>query len=150
MAKTHLLQAVLSAAMLAAVPALAQTNTETGATGAGGAANNPTAMPSTTGGSSSADTMTPGMKPMRSHHAGMEDHATHRSAMMHSGERMHGRSSQSAAVDQLNDQSYQAARNGQAFNGTNATDGSSTMPQGGSGSMNDMSGGSMSGGSNSK
>jgi hypothetical protein len=134
MANMRLLQACGVAAMLAAAPAFAQTNTETGSTGAGGTPNNPTAheaMPMGTGS-----------------HTGMGDHATHRSAMRHSGDRMHGMQSQSATVDQLNEQSYQAARNGQPFSG--GPSGGGAMAPGGSGSMNDMSGGSMSGGSNSK
>jgi hypothetical protein len=83
----------------------------------------------------------------------------HRSAMgTHSRHMMSSSrtdTSQNAAVDQLNDQSLRAARQGQAFNATgggmqgggssgtmNDTSGSMNNP---SGSMNDMSGGSMSG-----
>jgi hypothetical protein len=67
----------------------------------------------------------------------------HRSAMNgHQMGAMHGRSdtSQNAAVDQLNDQSYQAAQSGQAFS---AADNSSSgaMAPGGSGRMNGMSSG---------
>ena len=56
---------------------------------------------------------------------------------------MHARNggSQNGEVDRLNDQSYQAARSGQAFNGS--APGDMSTPSG-SGSMNDMSGGSMS------
>lgn len=136
MATTRLLQAACAAAILAAMPAFAQTNTETGSTGTGGMPKNPTAhetMPNTM----------PGHKSMGSH-AGMEDHMTHRSAMTHTGSELRRGAGQSAAVDQLNEQSYQAARNGQGFNGTNAT---GTMAPSGSGSMNDTSGGSMSGSS---
>jgi hypothetical protein len=47
MAKTRLLGAICTVAMLAGAPAFAQTNTPTGDTGAGGAPNNPTNAPTT-------------------------------------------------------------------------------------------------------
>lgn len=62
----------------------------------------------------------------------------HRSTMMHGK----ADTSQDSSVDQLNEQSLQAARSGQAFN---AGGSGNTSMQGGSGSMNDMSGGSMTG-----
>ena len=46
---------------------------------------------------------------------------------------------QNAAVDQLNEQSYQAAQNGQAFSATD-NGSSGTMAPSGSGRMNGMSG----------
>jgi hypothetical protein len=148
MAKTRLLQAVCTVAILAAAPAFAQTNMPTGDTAAGGAANNPTAheaMPNST--MAPADRMgspNGSMGGMGSH-AAMDNHSTHRTAMAHTPGAMHGRSdaSQDAAVDQLNEQSFQAARSGQAYNGGGS--GGMTAP-GGSGSMNDMHGGSMPGG----
>jgi hypothetical protein len=143
MANTCLLQAVCTVAILAAVPAFAQTNMPTGDIAAGGAANNPTAheaMPN--GNMAPADRMgSPhGSMGGTGSHAGMDRHSDHRAAMA----AMHGRSEASpdAAVDQLNEQSYQAARSGQAFNGTGS--GTMTAPSG-SRSMNDMRGGSMSG-----
>jgi hypothetical protein len=143
MANTRLLQAVCTVAILAAVPAFAQTNMPTGDIAAGGAANNPTAheaMPN--GNMAPADRMgSPhGSMGGMSSHAGMDRHSEHRAAMT----AMHGQSetSQNAAVDQLNERSYQAAHSGQAFNGTGSD--MTTAPSG-SRSMNDMHGGSMSG-----
>jgi hypothetical protein len=145
MANARLLQAVCTVALLAAAPAFAQqTTTQPGDTGAG----NPVAptpprpraqsnmapaekMDSTSGGSSSAA-------------AG--SHSTHHAAMMgHSGGGMHARtdSSQNSAVDQLNDQSFQAAQRGQSFSSSDTGTSGSMMPAG-SGSMGGMSGGSSS------
>jgi hypothetical protein len=142
MANTRLLQAVCTAAIFAAAPALAQTNMPTGETGAGGAPNAPTThetMPSGT--MAPADQMT---SPHRS--MGGLDHSAHRAAMGHRSGAMHGKTSESeeVAVDRLNAQSFQAARSGQAFDGSGS--GAMTAPDG-SGSMNDMHGGSMSGSS---
>jgi hypothetical protein len=134
MAKTGLLPAVCSIAILAASPAFAQTNMPTGDAPAG-APNNRT-MPMTP-----ADKMGASHGPMgeMGSHPEMDRHSGHRVAMG----AMHGRSeaSQNAAVDQLNEQSYQAARSGQAFNGVGS--GAVTAPSA-SGRMNDMQGGSMS------
>ncbi len=118
MANTRLLQAICTVAMLAAAPAIAQTDTAPASTGAGNSVNAPT-------GSGSSGTMA-----THSHHSAMAGH---------SGKMMHGRSdaSQDAAVNQLNDQSYQAAQRGQAFGASNM--GSSGMTSGG---MNGMSSGS--------
>ena len=81
-------------------------------------------------------------------------HSTHHSAMAHPGHMMHsgkGDSSQDAAVEDLNNKSYQAAQNGSAMAAGGSDKGSSgSMKSGGTGSMNDMSGGSMTGGSPSK
>lgn len=146
MAKLKLVQAACAVALLASAPAFAQSNTEVGATGQGGGAVNPTAhetMPSNTGGTSmSGDkgNMMPahGMNASGSQ-AAMDSHSTHRAAMGHMHGMMHGRNdrSQDAAVDQLNEQSYQAAQNGQAFNGSTMS--GSTAPAG-SGGMKGMSG----------
>jgi hypothetical protein len=108
MANARLLQAVCTVAMLAAAPAIAQTDTAPASTGAGSSGT-------------------------------MSTHS-HRSAMAgHSTKMMHGKSdsSQDAAVNQLNDQSYQAAQRGQAFGTSNMGSGGMT-----SGSMNGMPGGS--------
>ena len=131
MAKMRLLNVACTVAMLAAAPAFAQSNTETGSTGAGGTAVNPTAHEAMSG---SSDSMSGGRS-----HAGM-GHSMHRH-MGHNAVGMHDRTSQDMSADQLNEKSYQAARTGQPFSS------GGTMAPGGSGGMNDMSGGSMSGGS---
>jgi hypothetical protein len=140
MAHTRLLQTVSTVAILAAAPAFAQTNMPPANmpardTAAGGAPNNPTAQQAMPNGNMApADRMG---SPDRSM-GGMGSHAamdrSHRTAMA-----MHMRSdtSQSAAVDRLNEQSYQAARSGQAFNGTGAGSGMTAVP-GGPGRMMDM------------
>jgi hypothetical protein len=146
MSKTRLLQAVCTVALLAAAPAFAQTNVQPADTGVGGAPNNPTAnetMPNRSGSMAPADRMG-----AMGSHSGMDSHSTRHAAMDH-----RGRSADTSA-DQLNEQSYQAARSGQAYNGSGGgmssggsgmSSGSSGMSSGSSGSMNDMSGGSMSG-----
>jgi hypothetical protein len=60
--------------------------------------------------------------------------------MGHTGKMMHGKAdtSQDAAVNQLNDQSYQAAQRGQAFGASNM--GSSGMTSGGTNGMSSGSG----------
>ena len=139
MSKTRLLQAVCTVALLAAAPAFAQTNIQPADTGVGGAPNNPTAnetMPNRSGSMAPADRMG-----AMGSHSGMDSRSTRHAAMDH-----RGRSADTSA-DQLNEQSYQAARSGQAYNGSGGgmSSGSSGMSSGSSGSMNDMSGGSMSG-----
>ena len=122
MAKTRLLQAACTAALLAAVPALAQTNTPNSA------AQPAPAQPAPTDNSNMAPAHP-------SHSASGEGHMTHRSAMSHSGGMMHGRSdtSQNAAVDRLNEQSFQAAQQGQTFGGVGGSDsGTMTTPSGAS------------------
>jgi hypothetical protein len=120
MANTRLLHAICAAAMLAAAPAIAQTDTAPASTGAGNSVKAPVADNSSTGSASS------GAMSTHSHHS-------------HMGKMMHGKgdASQDAAVNQLNDQSYQAAQRGQAF-------GASSMGSGGmtSGGTNGMSTGS--------
>jgi hypothetical protein len=151
MAKTHLLQAVCTVAMLAAVPALAQ-RPESGMTGPNGAPNPAAQQPMPNSGSTapadnagSASTSSPGDTGSAST---TPSHPKHRSAMARSA-RGHTDRSQDAAVDQLNDQSYQAAQQGQAFSAGGAPSGgpgamppSGAMPPAGaSGGMNGMSGG---------
>jgi hypothetical protein len=148
MVKARLFQAVCTAALLAAAPAFAQSNTPTGDTGIGGTSNNPTAH------ETSPSNMGPGdstSRPMggAGSHASMDDHSTHRSAMSHPSGAMHagrGDSSEAAAVDRLNDRSYQAARQGQGSNASAPESGPGMMAQPKpSGGMNGMSRGSMSG-----
>lgn len=69
--------------------------------------------------------------------------ASHNTAMRmhHPGMKGMTDTSQNAEVDRLNDQSLQAAQAGQAFNPSGNMHGG--MNQGGSGSMNNMNGGSM-------
>ena len=132
MARAGLLQAIGAVALLAAAPAFAQSNTQPADTGPGNSVVNPTANEPG------------GMAP-----SGMSGHNTRHSTM---GNGMHATrtdTSQNEAVDQLNDQSLRAARQGQAFNGTAGYGSSGYGSPGqsnGSGTMNDMSGGSMSNG----
>lgn len=163
MAKTRLLHAACTVAMLAAVPAFAQSNSTAGQTGSNAMPQTPsgqTATPSTNqyGTMSQNNSMAPANQNMDTEPANRS--GTHRSAMgTHSRHTMSSSrtdTSQNAAIDQLNDESLRAARQGQAFNATgggmqggssgtmSGTSGSMNSP---SGSMNDMSGGSMSGGS---
>ncbi len=122
MENARLLQAICTVAVLAAAPAFAQTDTAPASTGAGNSVNAPAGDNTSTGSGTSGT---------------MNTHSSHMAA--HSSKMMHGKSdaSQDAAVNQLNDQSYQAAQRGQAFGASNM--GSAGMP---SGSMNGMSGGS--------
>jgi hypothetical protein len=156
MATTRLLHAACTVAMLAAVPAFAQSSNTAGQTGSSAMPQTQSGQTSTQGANtygtmSQNNSMSPSNQDMdTSGHSG-----THRSA--HSRQMMHSSrtdTSQNAAVDQLNDQSLRAARQGQAFNATGGGmqgGGSGTMNDtsgsmsGSSGSMNDMSGGSMSG-----
>ncbi len=161
MVRIRLLQAVCTVAILSAVPALAQNMTPPAAVGPSGALNpdenSPSALkaaaarhkarmsPSAHGkmaAATSDDSQQMGAP------ASDDSHATHHSAMTHPKGMLHHRTdpSQDAAVDTLNDQSYQAAQKGEGFGGR-GTDAHSSdmMKQGGSGGMNDMSGGSMTG-----
>ena len=106
MANARLLQAICTVAMLAAAPAIAQTDTAPASTGTGNSVNAPAADNTSTGSGSSGTMST------HSHHSAMAGH---------SSKMMHGKSdaSQDAAVNQLNDQSYQAAQRGQAFGTSN-------------------------------
>jgi hypothetical protein len=123
MAKAGLLQAVCTVAILAAAPAFAQTDTRPESTGSGNTVNAP-----------AADTGPMSTSKMGSSSGEMNSQSTHRSAMVgHSG-MMRGKSdaSQDAAVDQLNDRSYRAAQQGQAFGSNTGSSGS--MAPAGSGS----------------
>ena len=142
MVKTRLLQTICAAAMMAAVPAMAQTNSQPGDTGLGGAPNNPTAVPRGPSSTMPAERMgSPhGAMSMDDHHESMHMDDHHGSMHHHSGRhaahmRAESAGSQSAAVDRLNEQSYMAARNGQAFTGAAPAD--TAMP-GHAGSMTDM------------
>ncbi len=142
MAKARLLQAVCAVALMAAAPAFAQTTTQPADTSTGGSVNapvkhdasapngatsQPKAAPAEKMGSTGGSGSSASMSSQPSHHVAMSSRS--------SGS-MHGRtdSSQNSTVDQLNDQSYQAAHSGQAY---------SVSGMGASGSaMHDMSGGS--------
>jgi hypothetical protein len=102
MTKATLLQAACAAALLAATPVFAQTDTKPADTGAGGAPNVPAAH--------ATPPATPAAKPMsHMHHSAMEGHHA-----------KSGASAQDAAVDRLNDESYQAAEKGESFSGAGA------------------------------
>src|ERR1700733_14350516 len=134
MGKTRLLQAVCTVAMLAAVPALAQ-RPEAGLTGPNGAPN-PAAQQTGQGmgqgigqgiGQQTAQNSDPNTAPANANDAGSSPsaagdqsapmgHSMHHPAMRHhAGATREGADSQNAAVDRLNEQSYQAAQQGQAF-----------------------------------
>jgi hypothetical protein len=116
--------------MLAATPAFAQSNNmQSGSPASGGnlvappaheaAPAKPTA-PATASADNSASMAPKG---------GTGDHVTHaaampRHSMMHASK---SDTSQDAAVDQLNNQSYQAAQKGEAFSGSPAVSGSTSM-----------------------
>jgi hypothetical protein len=136
MAKTRLLQAVCTVALLAAAPAFAQqTQTPTGATGPNGAPN-PVDQPASHAASpkTAATDTNPGMAPANSganstsavnesnkndtnKSASDESHSTRHATMERPMHATHSRTdtSQDAAVNRLNDQSYKAAEQGQAF-----------------------------------
>jgi hypothetical protein len=148
MAKARLLQAVCTVALLAAAPAFAQqTTTSPADTGPGNSVNNPVAHDTTTPRAQS--NMAPAEKMDSTSGGGSSaavgSHATHHAMMGHSTGGMHARTdgSQNSAVDQLNDQSFQAAQRGQSFSSSD-TGAPGTMTPAGSGSLNDMSGGSSS------
>jgi hypothetical protein len=151
MTKSRLLQAVCTVAMLAAAPAFAQ-NTPADTTGPNGTANatQHQAMPnggamSDSGGGMKNGSMEPANKMGSTVGSASESQPTHRSAMAHADRAMRGKTdtSQDAAVNRLNDQSYQAAEKGQAFsaNDSNTTPGAATPPSGAA-RTNGMSGGS--------
>lgn len=127
MSKARFVQAVCTIAMLAAAPAFAQNASRMNTPSPNAQNSNPGMAPSD---QSSGNTGTMG----GTGHPAMNspDMTTHQTGMApKSRGAMRGTTdtSQNAAVDQLNDQSLAAARNGQAFSGT--------------GSMSDMSGGTM-------
>lgn len=150
MLKTSLLQAVCTVAMFAAVPAFAQTNTPKDTNSMPGAAGQQAAPHKT---SAPADKTS--MAPADKDGLGVPGHSqgTHRTAMTHHNRAMRSAktdTSQDSTVDQLNEKSYSAAENGQAF-AANGSDKASTgmTKSSGSGSMNKsgsgMSGSGMSG-----
>jgi len=120
MAKATLFKAACAAAMLAATPVLAQNS----APGTTAPANNAPAADTGTGGAPAAHEATPGSHMTgHMHHSAMgEHHARSRSSA----------DAQDAAVDRLNDQSYQAAQKGEAFDaGTPAAPSGGTDTSGG-------------------
>jgi hypothetical protein len=125
MAHKHSLLAACSAVLLAAAPAFAQTNTPPASTGAGNTPHTPT---------KNAPAPAAGMD-MKSSKAQMPEHPMHKSAMAHHHmmDSAKNAGAQDAAVDHLNDQSYQAAQAGHSFDVSGGSTG--------------MSGGSMSNGS---
>ena len=130
MAKTRLLQAVCTVAMLASVPAFAQSNTPPG---------------DIRGAHESMAKHAGNLAPAEKMRSGPHDTMrAHRSAMEHKSRAMHERSdsSQNPAVDRLNEQSYQAAHGGRAFKAGDSGD-MSARPGGMKRGMNDMSGGPM-------
>jgi hypothetical protein len=130
MTKTRMLQAVCTFAMLAATPALAQTqNPGSGMTGPNGQPNPAVQQPSSAG-------MAPADNGSGAAASG-DSHVTHRSAMAHHTGMMHSRTdrSQDAAVDQLNEQSYQAAQRGQMFGADSGSGSMGSPSMSGPGSM---------------
>jgi hypothetical protein len=149
MLKIRLLQAVCTVAMLGAVPAFAQSNMpQSNMHGSAAAPAGQQAMPDNNSGSAAnGDTASSDKDGL-----GVSGHGkkSHRMAMSHRDRAMHSSSktdtSQDSTIDQLNNQSYQAAQQGQTFTGNgsgNMSGGASAgMSQsGGSGSMSNMSGG---------
>ncbi len=131
MTRTFLPRAVCTVALLAAAPAFAQSTHTPPAAGSTGSHSNMT---------NQAPDM---MSPSDEEGSGGSSSAMKQHAGRHDG-MMQGKGDMSAdmSADQLNEQSLQAARQGQAFNGS----ASGTMPMhDNAGSMNDMSGGSMKG-----
>jgi hypothetical protein len=138
-----------AALMLAAFPALAQTNTQTG--NMSGASPAPSAAP---GGAYNSN---PGMAPrsnmgssaggMHAYNQGQDTH--HAMSPHHAMRSGRSDSSQNAAVDRLNEQSLQAAQQGQNFMSGSSTGGSAApasdnMGQGGMGQGGMGQGGGMS------
>lgn len=128
MKNAGLLRAAYAAAMLATIPAYAQTNTQTESTGTNNSVVAPATPQAATPGAQAKDTMSP-----RSNMA-KGDAMQHGTMSAHSG--MHaGRSdtSQDAAVDRLNQQSFEAAQRGESFSAGASASGSGGMMNGGSG-----------------
>ncbi len=161
MANIRLLQTVCAVAMLAAAPAIAQTRTPVaGMTGPNGQPNpvaDPAASKSSTAQSGSTTSTaqsgantsmapandganTTSMAPSNSSgtkaSTATASHSTHRSAMARPVGRMRGQTekSQDAAVNRLNDESYQSAQQGQAFNAGSTSDSGSATPHSSHGS----------------
>ena len=115
MPKTHLLPAVCAVALLAAVPAFAQGTMQGNGMQGQGSDSNAAGMTTGSGGGGMSDQDMSGM----SRHSGMR--ATR-------GDRRPD--AQNADVDHLNEQSLQAAQQGQSFNGSMGS--AATMPASGS------------------
>jgi hypothetical protein len=98
MAKATLFKAACAAAMLAATPVLAQGNNPAGNSPAGATG---------TGAAPAAHDATPP--------AHMSGHMHHSAVGEHHARSRNSADSQDAAVERLNDQSYQAAQKGEAF-----------------------------------
>jgi hypothetical protein len=135
MAQPRLLQSVCAVALMAAAPAFAQTSTQPADTGPNNSVNAPAMH--------SAAPPASGIAPaehMGTHADSARSHAMHHMAMNHG--RSRSDTSQNAAVDQLNDQSLQAAQRGQAFGMSDmtGTTGPTTMPGGTTGPANAASG----------
>jgi hypothetical protein len=111
MAKARLLQAVCAVALLAAAPAFAQQSTTQPA-----AQPNMAPADNTGSGNGSSDS------------AGSQ--STHRAAMRGHPTNARTDTSQNAAVDQLNEQSFQAAQRGQAFSASDTGSSGGTMSGG--------------------
>ena len=137
MAKLRLLHTVCAVTLLAATPVLAQSNAQTGTGGSSVTPTTQDAMPSgSASGGSSGSASTGTSRPIRatggssdgSTQAMMQNHPGHHAGMrMHTA--MHSRNqanAQNAAVDMLNNQSYQAAQKGRAFGGSPAATGTAT------------------------
>ncbi|HEY1410496.1 MAG TPA: hypothetical protein VGF36_00065 [Rhodopila sp.] len=147
MLKIRLLQAVCTVAMLGAVPAFAQSNMpQSNMHGSAAAPAGQQAMPDNNKDSANGNTASSDKDGL-----GVPSHGpkSHRMAMSHRDRAMHSSSktdtSQDSTIDQLNNQSYQAAQQGQTFAGNgsgNMSGGASTgmSKSGGSGSMANMSG----------
>jgi hypothetical protein len=125
MAKARLLQAVCTVAMLATAPAFAQTDTQPGRPGTGNTMNSPEPDNGSMAGS-------PTQSNRMSSGNAMSGQSMHRSAMAGHSRMMGGKSdtSQNATVDQLNEQSYRAAQQGQAFSASNMSPNGSMAPAG--------------------
>ncbi|MGD0104715.1 MAG: hypothetical protein ABSC06_11830 [Rhodopila sp.] len=112
MARLRLLEATCTIALLAATPALAQ-RPEAGMTNPNGQPNpeaSQTQQPATGSNAPANDgANTTGM--VKPNSSAMETHSTRRTAMNHA----RNDTSQDAAVNKLNDESYRASQNGQAF-----------------------------------
>lgn len=130
--------------LFSAGAAFAQSNTQTGSTGAGGRVVAPTHEMSP---GSSSDKMG-GMESKG--HGGMsmsDRHAMHHDGMgSHPGMHRGKMNSQDTSADMLNQQSYQAAQKGEAFTGKSPSTGSGGMMMSPSGSGKGGSMGSDSGG----
>lgn len=116
MAKTRLLPAVCTIAMLAAVPAFAQNTPATPAPDAG----NSKMAPANDEGSAGATHGSPMNEGRTMHHSSMGHHAM----------QSRNATSQDAEVDRLNQESYEAAQKGQVFsaNGSDASGSGTMMP----------------------